>query len=199
MYPDIKLTIRHLEFEIDKPHNYTKKIILQMHSDRYLFSDEKKKYNKIYHLSKMGRWFALCVQLDHISFQSLLILSQVYCKIKRDPDSQTRCYMISKFRDAFDKSYDDEYGACASAIYTSRNILHSIRLLTDRNLIYWANNDFVKISSGMFGFLQKYDKDFTSLVLWQNKVFEKCRTEQLKAVMSTPEKKKLFSLIRSTR
>lgn len=198
LYPDIKLTIRQTESEIDKPYNYTKKIILQMHSDEYLFSDEKKKCNKVYNLSQMGRWFALCIQLDHISFQSLLILSQVYCKIKRDPNNQTSCYMISKFRDAFDKSCDTDE-SCASAIYTPRNILQSIRILTDRNLIYWANKDFVKISTRIFGFLQKYDGDFTSLVLWQNNIFERCRTDQLKVVMNTPEKKKLFSLIKSTR
>ena len=103
--------------------------------------------------------------------------------------------MISKFRDTFDKSYDDEDGACASAVYTSRNISQSIRMLTDRNLLYWANEDFVRISPRVFDHLQKYDKDFVSLTSWQSKMFEKCRKEQFKAVMISPEKKNLFSLI----
>lgn len=197
IYPDTKLTIKQIASKTNKPHNYVKKIILQMHSDEYLLSDEKK-YNKVYHLSQTGRWFALCVRLDHISFQSLCILSQVYCRIKRDPNDMARCYMISKFRDAYDKSCDADE-SCASAVYTSRNISQSIRMLTDRNLIYWANKDFVEISSGIIIFLKKYDEDFVSLISWQNKIFERCRKEQLKVVMSIPEKKKLFSLIKSTR
>ena len=103
--------------------------------------------------------------------------------------------MVSKFRDAFDKSYDDEDGACASAVYTSRNISQSIKMLTDRNLLYWTNEDFVRISPGVFDHLQKYDKDFVSLVLWQNKIFEKCKKEQFKVVMNIPGKKNLFSFI----
>jgi len=193
-YPDMRFTVSQIAFMVSKPHAYTKKIVLQMHSDGYLFHDGKK-YNRTYFLSDTGRWFAVCVKLDYISFQSLCILSQTYCKVKRDPYSKASCYMISKFRDTFDKSYDDEDGTCASAVYTSRNISQSIRMLTDRNLLYWANEDFVKMSSGVFDHLQKYDKDFTSLVSWQNKIFEKCRKEQLKAVMSSTEKKNLFSLI----
>jgi hypothetical protein len=106
--------------------------------------------------------------------------------------------MISKFRDAYDKSCDTDE-SCASAVYTSRNISQSIRMLTCRNLIYWANNDFVRISPVIFDHLQKYDKDFVSLASWQNKMFEKCRKEQFKMIMSIPEKKKMFSLIKSTR
>ena len=103
--------------------------------------------------------------------------------------------MVSKFRDEFDRSYDDEDGACASAVYTSRNISQSIRMLTDRNLLYWANEDFVRICPEVFDHLQKYDKDFVSLILWQSKMFEKCRKEQFKVIMRIPEKKNLFSFI----
>lgn len=194
MYPDMRSTVSQVAFRVSKPHAYTKKIVLQMHSDGYLFHDGKK-YNRTYFLSDTGRWFAICVKLDYVSFQSLCILSQTYCKVKRDPNSKASCYMISKFRDTFDKSYDDEYGACASAVYTSRNISQSIRMLTDRNLLYWANKDFVKMSSGVFDRLQKYDKDFASLTSWQNEMFEKCRNEQFKAVMRSTEKKNLFSFI----
>ena len=197
MYSDINLTIKQITSKMDKPHKYTKKIILQMCSDKYMFSDEKK-YNKAYHLSQTGRWFALCVKLDYISFQSLCILSQVYCRIKRDPNGDTSCCMISKFRDTFDKSCDVEE-SCASAVYTSRNISQSIRMLTDRSLIHWINDDFVKINSAMFHYLQKYDEDFASLTSWQNEMFERCKNEQLNVVMNLPEKKKLFALIKSTR
>ena len=103
--------------------------------------------------------------------------------------------MLSKFRDAFDKSYDDEDRSCASAVYTSRNISRSIQMLIDRNLLYWANEDFARISPGVFDHLQKYDNDFVSLTSWQSKMFEKCRKEQFKVVMTSPEKKNLFSFI----
>ena len=195
MYPDAWFTVSQIASKINKPYHYTKKIVLQMHSDGYLFHDDKKKYGRSYFLSYTGRWFAVCIKLDYIPFQSLCILSQTYCKARREPNSKTSCYMISKFRDTFDKSHDDEDRACASAVYTSRNISQSIRMLTDRNLLYWANKDFVRISPRIFDHLQKYDNDFVSLVLWQNKMFEKCRKEQFKAIMSIPEKKNLFSFI----
>ena len=195
LYPDVRLTISQIASRTSKPYLYTKKIVLQMHSDGYLLYDEKR-YNRSYFLSNKGRWFAVCVQLDYISFQSLCILSQTYCKVKRNPNSKASCYMISKFRDVFDKSCDDDK-ACASAVYTPRNISQSIRMLTDRNLIYWANEDFVRISPEIFDYLQKYDKDFASLVSWQNKIFEECRKEQFKVVMNIPEKRNLFSLAKS--
>ena len=197
MYPNTQFTVSQIACNINKPYLYTKKIILQMmHSDGYMLHDEKKKYNRKYFLSYMGRWFAVCAQLDYISFQSLCILSQTYCRVKRDPNNKaSSCYMISKFRDTFDKSYDEEDGICASAVYTPRNISQSIRMLIDRNLLYWANEDFVRISPKIFDHLQKYDKDFVSLVSWQNKIFEKCRKEQLKAVITSPEKRNMFSSI----
>jgi len=194
LYPDMRFTVSQIASKTSKPPLYTKKIVLQMQSDGYLFHDGKK-YNRSYFLSDTGRWFAVCIKFDYISFQSLCILSQTYCKVKRDPNNKASCYMLSKFRDAFDKSYDDEDGACASAVYTSRNISQSIRMLTDRNLLYWANEDFARISPGVFDHLQKYDRDFASLVSWQNKMFEKCRKEQFKAIMRIPEKKNLFSFI----
>ena len=167
-----------------------------MQLDGYLLHDNKK-YNREYHLSQTGRWFALCMKFDHISFQSICILSQVYYRIKRDPNNRLNYYMISKFRDKLGKSYDVDDMTCASAIYTPRNISQSIRMLTDRNLIYWINNDFVKISSSIFEYLQKFDDDLSSLVIWQNQTFELCRKEQLKTVLNIPETKKLFSLVKS--
>ena len=194
MYPNVRFTVSQIASRINKPHLYTKKIVLQMQSDGYLLHD-KKRYNREYHLSETGRWFAVCVKLDYITFQSLCILSHTYYKVKPDPKSKTNCYMISKFRDTFDKSHDDEDRACASAVYTSRNISQSIRILVDRNLIYWANEDFVRISPGIFENLQRYDKDLESLVSWQNRMFEKCRKQQLRTIMNISEKRNLFSSI----
>jgi len=196
LYPDNQLAIKQITFQInDKPYNYIKKIILQMKSNGYLNSDDKK-YGKSYHLSQMGRWFALCIIFDHISFQSLCILSQVYCKVRKDPTNKMNYYMISKFRDVFDQSYN-ENGICT--IYSSRNISQSILMLTNRNLVYWLNSDFLKISLSVFENLQKYDQDFVSLVEWQNSILEECRNEQIKVVMSIPEQKRFFSSIRSIR
>ena len=124
-----------------------------MKSDGYLNSDNKI-YDKSYYLSNIGRCFAICILLDCISFQSLCILSQVYCKTKKDPTNKINCYMISKFRDIFDKSHDKDM-ACASAIYSNSNVLKSIKQLTDRNLIYWINSDFLRISLPIFENLQK--------------------------------------------
>jgi len=196
MYPDMRFTVSQITSKTNKPHPYTKKMVLQMKSDGYLLHDGKK-YDRTYFLSDIGRWFAVCIKLDYISFQSLCILSQTYCKAKRDPNDRASCYMVSKFRDAFDKSYDEEDKACASAVYTSRNISQSIKMLTDRNLLHWANEDFVKISPAIFDHLQKYNRDFVSLNSWQSKIFEKCRKEQFKAVMTSPEKRNLFSLVKS--
>lgn len=194
LYPDVLSTVSQIASRTNKPYSYTKKILLQMQLDGYLLYN-KKMYNREYFLSETGRWFAVCVKLDYITFQSLCILSQAYCKVKPDPNDKASCYMISKFRDTFDKSRDDEDGICASAVYTARNISQSIRMLTDRNLIYWANKDFVRINPVIFEHLQKYDKDFASLVSWQNKMFEKCRKEQFKVIMNSLEKKNLFSFI----
>ena len=178
LYPDNQLAIKQITFQInDKPYNYIKKIILQMKSNGYLNCNEKK-YGKSYHLSQMGRWFALCMILDNISFQSLCILSQVYCKVRNDPTNRMNYYMISKFRDSFDRSCDDNL-SCASAVYSHVHILRLVKQLTDRNLVYWVNSDFLKISLPIFEKLQNYDQDFVSLVEWQNKTIKKCRDEQI--------------------
>ena len=199
LYPNKQLTIKHITSQMnnDKPYDYTKKIILQMKSNGYLICNEKK-YGKSYHLSQMGRWFALCVILDYISFQSLCILSQAYCKVKDDPANRMNYYMVSKFRDSFDKSCDDDL-SCASAVYSHVHILRSVKQLTDRHLVYFVNSSFLKISLPIFEKLQKYDQDFVSLVEWQNKTIEKCRDEQIKVIMSSPERKNLFLSIKSIR
>lgn len=108
MHPDRQLTVSQIARSIGKPRQYTKKIVLHMlHSDGYLLlCDEKtkKRHSRRYLLVDTGRWFAVCVKLDYIPFQSLCILSQAYCRARRDPnDKASSCYMISRFRDAFDR------------------------------------------------------------------------------------------------
>jgi len=197
LYPDKKLTINQITSQVhDKSYLYTKKIILQMKSNGYLNCDDNKKYGKPFHLLQIGQWFALCVILDHISFQSLCILSQVYCRIRNDPTNRMNYYVISKFRDSFDKSCDNDL-SCASAIYSHVHIMRSVKQLTDRHLVCWVDSDFLKISLLIFEELQKYDQDFVSLVEWQKNTIEKCRDEQFKVVMSIPERKSLFSSIKS--
>jgi hypothetical protein len=58
MHPNIKLTIRQIVSKIDKPHDYTKKIILQMQSDEYLFSNGKKIQQSI---SFISDWQMVCI------------------------------------------------------------------------------------------------------------------------------------------
>ena len=196
MYPDIRLTIRQITSKINcKSYVYTKKIILQMHSHGYLIHDDGKEYNRSYSLSQTGRWFAVCVTLDYIPFQSLCILSQTYYKVKKDPNSRMCCYMISKFRDIFDKSYDGEDRACASAIYSNSNIFRSVRHLADRNLVYWANSEFLKISLPVIEYLQeKYDNELSSLVKWCDETFERCKDERYSSLQISDNKRKIFSL-----
>jgi len=195
LYPDVKLSIRQITSHIDKPYSYAKKIILQMHSDGYLHcnNSDGKKYNRKYCLSPTGRWFAVCVQLDYIPFQSLLILSQTYCRTRKNPKSKTNFYMISRFRGMFDKSCDKDM-LCASAVYSNSNISKSIKQLTDRNLVYLANPDFLKITFAVFEFLQKYDEELMSLVEWCNKAFEKCKDEYLESLEIGRKRKHLFEL-----
>jgi len=193
LYPDMELSIRQISSYIDKPYIYAKKIILQMHSDGYLHNSNGKKYNRKYCLSSTGRWFAVCVQLDYIPFQSLLILSQTYCRIRKNPKSRASFYMISKFREMFDKSCDQDK-SCASAVYSNSNISKSIKQLTDRNLVYWANPGFLKIAFTVFEFLQKYDDELLSLAEWCNKTFEKCKDEHLESLEIGRERKHLFEL-----
>ncbi len=174
LYPDKSHTIKQIASQLDnnnKSYHYTKKIILTLHSNGYL-DDDSKSYGKSYHLSQVGRWFAICVQLDNISFQSLCILAEAYTKIKRHP---RRYYLISKFRNYFDESYDKERN-CASAIYSSSNILKSIKQLEERNLAYWTFRGILKINSKTFEMLcKKYDEELESLAIWNNKIFDKCK------------------------
>ena len=185
-------TVQQITSKIDKPYIYTKKIVLQLQSNGYLYNDEKR-YNKSHRLSKTGRWFAICILFDYISFQSLCILAATYSRVKRDPKNPHTGYLVSKFRSDFDKSCDADE-TCASAIYTNSNILKSIKQLTDRNLLYWANDEFLKISPAVFEKLSRYDEDFKSLVQWHDKVYEKCKDEYLNSMMFGKENRQIFAL-----
>ncbi|WP_316505562.1 hypothetical protein [Nitrosopumilus sp.] len=192
MYPDAKLTARQITRHMNKkPHSYTKKIISQMQSDSFLF-DDGKKYNRTYCLSSIGRWFAVCIKLDYLSFQSLCVLALVYDKTKRYPQNTESFYMLSNFRNFFDKSYNDEM-SCASAIYTNSNIIRSINQLTYKNLAYRTRFDFLKITPVTFEFLyKKYDSELISLAKWCSIVSEKCRKEHLDNLKVDPQTKHLM-------
>ena len=192
LYPDQSCTIKQINSNIDKPYHYTKNIILTLQSDDYLDSDSKS-YNRQYFLSQVGRWFAICVKLDHISFQSLCILAAAYSKIKRHPQKTDGYYIVSSFRNLFDKSHDDDRN-CISAIYSSRNITRSIKMLTDRNLVYWAFRGVLRFESHFFGLLQKYDSDLESLADWNCEISEKCKEEYLKNISFDEKKRQVLAL-----
>ena len=145
-----------------KSYQYLKKIILQMKKDGYLASDTESSYNRRYRLSQMGRWFAICQKLDNISFQSLCILSKVYNNaIKKDMR-----YMVSRYRMDFEYRYE-EFASIASGIYSTSNIQKSIKMLTDRCLVYWKSDGMLKMSSEISHRLQrKYHDDLSALFLW---------------------------------
>ena len=173
LYPDRNYTIKQIALQLDndKSYSYAKKIILKLYSNGYL-DDNSKSYHKSYHLSQVGLWFAICIQLGNISFQSLCILAEAYAKIKRHP---RRYYLASKFRDNFDESHDKDRNT-ASAIYSSSNILKSIKQLEERNLAYWVFRGVLKINVKTFEMLHaKYDKELESLAVWNDQIFDKCK------------------------
>lgn len=192
LYPSQSYTIKQINSKIDKPYHYTKNIILALQSDDYVDNDSKS-YNRQYFLSQIGRWFAICVKLDHISFQSLCVLAAAYSKIKRHPQKTDGYYMVSSFRNLFDQSHDDDRN-CISAIYSSRNITKSIKMLTDRNLVYWAFQDVLRFEPHFFGLLQKYDSDLESLADWNCEISEKCKEEYLNNLSFDEKKRQVLAL-----
>ena len=192
LYPDESYTIKQINSKIDKPYHYTKNIVLALQSGNHLDNDSKL-YKRQYFLSPIGRWFAMCVKLDHISFQSLCVLAAAYSKIKRHPQKTGGYYMVSSFRDLFDESYDGDRN-CISAIYSTRNITKSIKMLTDRNLVYWGFRDVLKFTSKFFDLLQKYDYDLESLADWNCKSSEKCIEEYLNSLSFDKKKRQVLAL-----
>ncbi len=190
LYPDKNYTIKQITDGIDKPYNYTKKIVLTIHSEGYVAADSKP-YNRSYSLTQMGRWFAICNQLDNIPFQSLCILAEAYSKIKKHP---RKYYMISKFKNMFDESYDKDRN-CISAIYSPSNISRSVCQLTERSLVYWAFNDILRISSGIFEMLnKKYDKELEALAEWNIKTLDRCKEEYIDNFSFDNNKRQIIAL-----
>jgi len=70
LYPDIRFTVSQIASKISKPHLYTKKIVLQMHSDGYLFHDEKK-YNRA-----SSTFLTLSIPISASSLGVVSVLSQ---------------------------------------------------------------------------------------------------------------------------
>ena len=190
LYPDISLTIRELNNKIDKSYQYSKKIILQMSYDGYLVHDSKS-YCRKYRLSQMGRWFAICNKLNNISFQSLCILSKVYWNEKK----YSKHYMVLMYRRDFDSSCDEFYST-ASAIYSYRNISRSVKMLTDRFLVYWESDGMLRIMPKVMENLMKnYDDDLTSLFSWSDEISTRCKEERLESTKLDDAKKNLFCLM----
>ena len=190
LYPDKSYRIQQITSIISKKsYHYTKKIVLTLQSEGYL-KHNSKTYGRSYSLTHVERWFAICILLDHISFQSLCILADAYSNIK----NRNRFYLVSKFRDNFDKSHDEDQ-SCVCAIYSHRNISLSIKMLTDRNLAYWAFDGILKISPAIFEKLEKkYDQDLESLARWNYDISEKCKDEYLKNITFDKKKMKFLSL-----
>ena len=154
----------------NKSYLYIKKIVLEMSCDGYLDHDDKP-YNRKYRLSQIGRWFAICGNLGNISFQALCILSKVYYNAMNG----SHRYKVSMYRKDFDESYD-EYNSVASAIYSYRNIQKSIKMLTDRFLVYWRSEGMLHISSEILYQLKKqYHDEFAALFFWIDDVSLQCQ------------------------
>lgn len=187
LYPNHSMKLKEITSVIDKPYQYSKKIVLQMINDGYLDHDSKL-YNRRYHLSQTGRWFVICGKLD-VSFQALCILSKVYINSK-----DNRHYMISMYRRDFDESCDEFY-SMASAIYSYRNISRSIKMLTDRFLIYWKSKDMLKITPNMIQHLKEYDNDLMSLSSWSDDMSTLCQEKRLESVQINNETQKILCMM----
>ena len=175
LYPDKEMTLKKITSCIGKPYQYAKKTILNMCCNNYLMHNSVQ-YNRKYCLTKTGRWFAICSQLN-ISFQSLCLLAAVYDTTKHHPDGPEKgYYMMSSFRRLFDSTFDEN----ASAVYTKRNIFKSAKTLLNHHLMYSPFCDILKIESCVFEMLQKkYDVELEELSKWNHNVSEKCKERLL--------------------
>ena len=193
LYPDIKLTLKQIISNIDqKSYPYTKKITLNLCRDEYLQHDNSTNYNRKYSLTNQGRWFAVAAKLE-ISFQSLCLLAAVYNKVKIHPyGAEQGYYLTSYFRRIFDATFDEN----VSAIYSKQGIFKSIKNLLDRNLVYQAFQDVLKIHPYIFEILQsKYDVELVQISRWICSISEKCKEEYLKNLKFTEKQKRLFLLM----
>ena len=193
------------DFVCSKPHSYTKKIVQRLLHAGYLSvadNIQKKKNNRQYHLTQMGRWFALSGKLK-ISFLSLCLLAEVYyaVKDKNEPglppdltnhdEDMPEFYMISSFRRLFDSSHQDSI----SAIYSKRNISKTAQNIVDRELAYRPySSDILRISADSLAKLQRYDYDLHMLHQWNYNISNKCRDVFVENYTISNKQKRLFSL-----
>jgi len=181
-YDVSELPLFEMSERIRKPYLYTKKIALELKYSGYLKSESRGKYS----ITQKGRWFVICQRLDGLSFLSLCLLAETYHKVKAN---QELFYQLSTFR----QYYQEDYGSnnsSSTAIYNSKNISKSLRLLRERNLVYVVSSDFIKMTRPMMDFLVKYDEDLDSLYDWCNDTYEKC-------ISHTIENKKFDSNMRN--
>ena len=167
-----EISLFEISKKIEKPYRYIKKISLVLKYSGYLKSD----YRGVYSITQKGRWFVLCQRLDGISFLSLCLLAEVYCRVKSDPNF---FYQFSTFR----KYYESEYDNCnymPTAVYFRTNVIKSLHLLKQRNLVYVVSGEFIKMTEMMIKFLSKYDKDLESLFMWCSETFEKYLDDSIK-------------------
>ena len=188
LYPDKSMMLKEISSKINKPYSYSKKIVLQMNYDGYLIHNNKP-YNREYHLSEIGMWFTICGKLDGISFQALCLLSKVYVNSKNN-----RHYMVSMYRRDFDKSSDEFYDT-PSAIYSYRNISRSIKMLTDRFLVYWESKHMLKVTPNIMQYLKEYDEDLMSLSSWSDNISVLCHEKRLKNSKIDDNTKEILSVM----
>jgi len=171
--------------KINKSYPYTKKIALELKYSEYLKSNGRGKY----FITQKGRWFVICQRLDGLSFLSLCLLAEIYHKVKKNSDL---FYSLSVFRNYYQKDYGSS-NSSSTAIYKDKNISKSFQLLRQRNLVYVVCDDFIRMTSPMIAFLEKYDKDLESLFHWSNDTYEKCITHTIENNRFNPKIGKLFS------
>jgi len=170
---------------IKKPYPYAKKIALELKYSEYLKSESRGRYS----ITQKGKWFVICQRLDGLSFLSLCLLAETYHKVKTNPEL---FYQLS----AFKQYYEEGYGrgiSSSTAIYNSKNISKSLRLLRTRNLVHVVSGDFIKMTRPMMNFLEKYDEDLDSLYIWCNDTYEKCVDHSIENKKFDSNMKNIFS------
>ena len=170
---------------IKKPYLYAKKIALELKYSGYLKSESRGRYN----ITQKGRWFVICQRFDGLSFLSLCLLAETYHKVKINPEW---FYQLSAFRQYYEKGYGRGI-SLSTAIYNSKNISKSLRLLRERNLVHVVSGDFIKMTRPMINFLEKYDEDLDSLYSWCNDTYEKCIAHTIENNKLGSNMKNLFS------
>ena len=200
LYPNNCMTIGKIA-SLAYPKSHAKTIVQRLvHAGYVDVADNTQKYSRQYHLTLMGRWFAISCKL-RISFLSLCLLAEVYYAVN-EPRSSLRYtgnytrmpefYMISSFRRLFDSSCQDSI----SAIYSKRNISKAARNLVDRKLAYRPyHSDILRISTDGLVKLQRYDYDLCKLHWWNYDISSECRDVFVENYFISDKQKRLFSIV----